>query len=150
MRRSIGTHSEKGFSVLEVMVSVAMLSVLSGMALFQMKDTIKPAQNAASQIVAEVKQARAKALATTYAYRLRATSSTQIVAEYATNCSAAAFTADSALTLNLPKGVTMSSTAWTVCFSSRGTSTTSANITVTDSQMSRTVQIAMGGGVQIT
>jgi hypothetical protein len=41
------------------------------------------------------------------------------------------------------------STGWSLCYNSRGLSNNSANITVSNGTTSKTVQVVLGGGVQI-
>lgn len=141
--------STRGFTLFELLIVLAIGGILTGMASYQLKELDNPAQNSAAQIMTFLKKSRAKALATTYAYRIRPKSnSTELEAHYAVSCSSTTFTLDSSLALKLPRTVTFNSNTWSLCFAPRGTLSTSTDIAVTDPKRSVTVQVAMGGGMR--
>jgi len=130
------------------MVVLGMAGILTGMASYQLKELDNPAQNGAAQIMTFLKKSRAKALATTYAYRIRPKSnSTELEAHYANSCSSTTFTLDGSLALKLPSTSTLASNSWSLCFAPRGTLSTSTDIVISDPKRSVTVQVAMGGGM---
>ena len=137
-----------GFTLIELMVVMAIGGILTGMAAYQLKELDNPAQNSAAQVMTFLKKSRAKALATTYAYRVRPKNSTELETHYAISCSSATFTLDSSLGLKLPSTASLSNTSWSLCFAPRGTLSTSFDIVISDPKRSVTVQVAMGGGMR--
>jgi prepilin-type N-terminal cleavage/methylation domain-containing protein len=141
--------SMAGFTMLELMVVLAMMGAISGMAAYQLKQLDNPAENSAAQVMSFIKKTRAKALATTYAYRVRPKANgLELETHYAISCTSTTFTADTSLALKLPRTAAFNSNAWSLCFAPRGTLATSQDISITDSKRTVTVQVAMGGGMR--
>jgi prepilin-type N-terminal cleavage/methylation domain-containing protein len=139
----------EGFSLLEMMVVMALVGIMSGYASYRLSEMDNPAENSAAQVMTFMKKSRAKALATTYAVRVRPKSnSTELETHYATSCTASTFTLDSSLTMKLPRTATFQSNTWSLCFTPRGTLTTSNTVVLVDPKRSVSVQIAMGGGMR--
>lgn len=138
-----------GFTLLELLVVIGMVGIISGIVSYQLKDLDNPAANGAAQVMTFIKKTRAKALATTYAYRLQPTADgTGLETEYAGSCNSTTFTPDNNLLLELPNTAAFTSNTWSLCFAPRGTSTSSEDITITDPRSSVTIQVAMGGGMR--
>ncbi len=142
------TTESRGFSLIELMVTLALGSILLGTAVYQINDLRDPAATGAAQVVAFVKQARAKAFGTTLAYTIQPSSSTTIIAQFSKKCSSTTKTNDSKLLLTLANGATLATTNWSICFSTRGIAETSASFGITDTKSTKTVQIAAGGGAR--
>jgi len=146
-RKSIA--QSKGFTLLEMMVVLSMIGIITGMAAYQLKQLDNPAQTSAAEVMTFLKKSRAKALASTYAYRVRPKSnSTELETHYAISCSSTTFTLDSNLSLQLPDTASFGSNSWSLCFEPRGTLATSQDILISDPKQSVTVQVAMGGGMR--
>ncbi len=137
-----------GFSLIELILTLALGSILLGTAVYQINVLRDPAVTAAAQVVAFVKQSRAKALGTTLAYTISPSSSNTIMAQFSKNCSSATKTNDSKLLLALANGATLAATDWSICFSARGVADTSVSFGITDTKSIKTVQIAAGGGAR--
>jgi hypothetical protein len=105
--------------------------------------------SAAMLVEGLVKQTRAKSMSTISSYRLRPFSRSQLVVEFATNCSEEAWTLDPRMDLDLPTGVTLSATDWSVCFNSRGTASDNVVLVLDhpDYEAQR-LEILMGGAVR--
>lgn len=147
--RARALNDSRGFTLFELLIVLLMGGLLTGIASYQLKELDNPAQNSAAQVMTFLKKSRAKAIATTYAYRVRPKSdSTELEAHYAISCSSVAFTLDSSLTLKLPRTATFDSNSWSLCFAPRGTLATSADIVISDPKRAVTVQVAMGGGMR--
>lgn len=144
-------RQQAGFSVIEMMVVVGMLGIMSGFLAYGYKELDRPAENGALQTMGLIKKARAKALATTWAYKIQPNGGgTGITSSYAKNCSAATWTDDAKLRLTLPQGVHFNSTGWTICFTTRGLTDSSATINISDANgLTKTVSLAAGGGTKI-
>lgn len=142
--------SELGFTIVELLVAFAIISVLSGIAIMNLNALSNSSENAAASLVGLLKQARARAIASTSAYFVVPTSTTSIVTRSGTTCSDASPVDDPTLTLQLPSGASLGATAWSVCFTSRGLSDSNTEVVVNDIHShSRTVEVFLGGGVQI-
>lgn len=140
---------QRGFTILELLTVMAIGSILAGIAVLNLNAFANPSNNGALELMGFIKRARAKAMATTQAYTVAPTSSNSIVARYAASCSDTTWTDDTELYTTLPSGASLDDTNWEICYSSRGLSADSADITVRDSRATRLVQIVLGGGVRI-
>ncbi|CAN5771094.1 hypothetical protein BH24DEI2_BH24DEI2_03890 [soil metagenome] len=149
-KRSVG-----GFSLVEMMVTLAIFGILLGIAALNLRPLSNDAQNGATILAGSFKQARARAMVTTSAYRLVYMGPTTLRAEYANTCGATAWTPDPRFDVALEGGVTMTGENVKpgdvlVCFSSRGLANDSLTIRLTDKQdRSRTVEVYVGGAVAI-
>lgn len=138
-----------GFTLLEILVVLAIVSITIAVAMPDWKRLQNNTQDSATQVVGHFKKIRAKALSTTRAYRISATSGTAIVAQYANTCAATTWTTDSTLSLTLSGGSYMPVTSWTVCYDSLGLSPASTSFTLQQSgYATRTIQIVLGGAVR--
>jgi prepilin-type N-terminal cleavage/methylation domain-containing protein len=139
-----------GFSLVEVLAVVAILALTVGTAALYLQPTPAPVDSGAVLLEQFFGLARARAVATTSAYRLTPASSSRITAEVADNCSASTWTADPQVELELPQSVTMTSTAWAVCFTSRGAADSSVVVTLTHPGFgNEQVEVVMGGSARI-
>ena len=140
--------SNSGFTIIEFIATLAIVTALSAIAFFNFNDYEAPSQSGASALMGFLKQGRAKALATTRAYTLAPYSTTRVTATYGSTGSSTTQTTDSLLILDLPSGAYLTDTSWSICYGTRGLSNDSADIEVTDGGSSETVQVVLGGGVR--
>ena len=71
---------------------------------------------------------------------------TRLGASYATTCSATTWTDDPDFELELPEGVELSSTAWNLCFSSRGLASNNLTISLQHDQFGTSdIEVLLGG-----
>lgn len=142
-------RESRGTTILELMTVVSLAAILSTIVISNVKALNTPASTAAAAFVGFCKEARAKAMASTYAYTVKPASSTSIVTTYAKSCTATPQTNDPALTLPLKQGARLSSTSWSFCYSTRGLVDSSLDIAIGDTNGTKTVQVGLGGGVRI-
>ena len=83
-----------------------------------------PLESAGDTLTAMIEQTRSKAIYTTRVHRLRPLSSHHLIVEYASSCGSGSWTYDPAISLELPRQVTLTETDWSVCFDRRGLSST--------------------------
>lgn len=118
-----------GATLVELLVVMGILAIVAAVGFLNLRSLSDPLQDALVQTEGYLKQVRAKAMATTSAYRVELGPS-GLRAFYATSCRAANFTEDEALRLTLPEGVVLEA-RWRqsdqafapgdwICFSSRG------------------------------
>lgn len=141
----------RAFTLIEALVVLGITGIILAIGAINLRELNNPLQNGASQLEGFFKQARSKAMATTSAYRIHAESPSRLVAEYAANCNAAAWTADPKLTLEFAEGVKVSGTnsPWPVCFTSRGLANKNLIVTLSDANnRTRQVEVMLGGGVR--
>jgi Tfp pilus assembly protein FimT len=140
--------SESGFSVLELLATFVIATIMMGILALNLKALNQPALDGASEFAGFVRRTRAKALATTYAYTIEPASATRIVTTYGTSCGSPTQTSDSALSMTLPDTAAFTTTGWSICFTARGVSEDSAELSIHDGKDTATIEVAAGGAVR--
>jgi hypothetical protein len=97
-----------------------------------MKPTASRDVLAGRLVESALKQARAKAMITTSAHRVRPVSNGVLDVEHAESCSAGSWTAEPELRIELPEGVRFADTTWSVCFNSRGIASQALAVRLSD------------------
>jgi len=144
-----GLGKSAGVTFPEVLVVMAILGLVAGAATLYLKPLEAPVVTAAHLVEALVKQTRAKSMSTTSSYRVRPFTAEELVVEYAASCSAVAWTLDPRMDLDLPRGVTMSESGWSVCFNSRGTASDNVTLVLDHADYrAQKLEILMGGAVR--
>lgn len=135
-----------------MLVMLAVVGIVLSIAFINLRPLNSPIQNSLSQTSGFLRQVRAKAMATTSAYRVRFSSSQQASTEYAVNCSSSNWTTDTQIKLELPTEVQLTSPNWqnlSICFSSRGLVDASQTLTLRDDRgVSKQLELMLGGGVR--
>lgn len=150
-----GRRRAQGFTLVEIIVVLAIFAILAGIAALNLRGLQDPLQEAATNVAGLMKQSRAKAMATTSAYRVKVstTNTRDLVTESAIRCSdTTGWTADTALSTELPKGISMSVSQGSLptCFDPRGLGSQDLILTFTDSKgRSMKVEVMLGGAVRI-
>jgi prepilin-type N-terminal cleavage/methylation domain-containing protein len=140
---------ERGFTILEMVVTMGIMAVVMGIALANIKKFDDPLNDASNQVVGFFKQARAKAISTTSAYTVYPISATRLGTKYAAKCTDTTTTNDTAFFLNFPTGSHLNATNWTLCYSARGLP--DGNLTIdlrNTNNQTKTVQVYLGGGAR--
>lgn len=144
----------RGFTVIEVLIVLAMLAILFAVAFNDLRPLSNPLRNGQTQVAGFFKQVRVRAMATTSAYQVLPSTNPGdnpnrvIIAQYANTCSAGNWTIDPNFRLELPQGVQLSGTTWSLCFSSRGFANPGLTVGLANAQgQTRQVEILLGGGV---
>ena len=115
-------HNEAGITLLEMLVVLAIIGISVGAVSLNLEPLGSPLRAGTSLVEGFMRQARLNAIATTSAYRVSPISIYKLGAETADSCTASTWTTDSSMKLDMPEEVELDSTAWSVCFSSRGIS----------------------------
>ncbi len=140
---------EQGFSLLELIVAIAISTFLLGTAALHYRDLLNPSQSGAAALGAFFKEARARAVSTTSAYRVQPANPTQVIVYSGSNCSSTP-TQDTRLILDLPQYVSLTDISWSTCFQPRGLATDNITATLIDDKGdTHSVEVFLGGAVRI-
>ncbi|MBX7145465.1 MAG: type II secretion system GspH family protein [Oligoflexia bacterium] len=151
MRCELQWQSRLAFTVIELLVALAITGILAGIAIINLHALSSSSANAAAELATLLKQARARAISSTSAYFVVPISTTQVVTRFGTNCSDTTLINDPTLSLSLPSGTNLGSISWTICFTSRGLSDSNTQIPIYDlHSQNHQVEVLLGGSVRIT
>jgi hypothetical protein len=143
-------HGEAGITVLEVLVVVAILGLSVGVAALNLEPLETPLAAGVTLTEGFFREARLSAIASTSAHRVQPDSSLQLGVQQATSCAASSWTTVADMKLNLPQGVSLADTSWSVCFTSRGISSDNVVITLQhDMYGSEQVEVLLGGTTRV-
>ena len=146
--------NRRGFTMLELMVVMTFLGIVLSIAAPRFRGLENELQNAERETAGFIRQARVEAITTTSAYRVVATSTTRLRAEFAVNCNAAAddWAVDRTLPLNIEGTVRIRDIAADsvlVCFDSRGVGDASPVIRLADRTGDASdIEVFVGGAVR--
>lgn len=140
--------SESGYSLLEMMLVLVLVSVLLSSTVSNLKELNRPLQNGTAQTVAFLKRVKARAVSSTSAYIVTPASANELITAVAVNCSTTTRTLDPDVSLTLPDGVSLTDTDWSLCFNSRGLAEENTVISLQDVNNIRSLQVYLGGGVR--
>lgn len=143
-------NGQHGFSMTELLVVLAIMGLSAAIGSLYLDPMSTPIESGAVQLEGFFRQARLRAMATTSAHRVKPTDGSNLMVETASNCSATTWTTSGDLVQELPSGVTMTDTSWSVCFSSRGISLNNVTVTLTHSKYgTRDIEVLLGGTTRI-
>jgi prepilin-type N-terminal cleavage/methylation domain-containing protein len=149
-QRSTQGSSERGFTVFELITVMAIATILSSVAIMNLRDFDDPLVNGSAQFVSFLKQTRAEALRSTSAYIIRPSSANSLVTERGVTCLDEDAVDDPRVRLTLSPGATFSDVEWEFCFNSRGMPDSNIEIQLQDAGGAvRTVEVLLGGSVRI-
>jgi prepilin-type N-terminal cleavage/methylation domain-containing protein len=109
-----------GFSLVELMAVLAVSAMALGMLALYLTPMESALENGRELTRGFLRRARATAMATTSAYRVRPDGVGALIAETAPSCGSAVWTGDPDLRLDLARGIRLADPSWSICFSSRG------------------------------
>lgn len=135
---------------MEVLVALAIMAISLGIGSLYLTPIESPLRSGAALVESLCREARLNAIATTSAYRVRPATARRLIAERGASCAASSWTEDPATSLQLPQGVTVESTSWSVCFGSRGVSSDNQVIGLEHSQYGTIdVEVLLGGTTRV-
>lgn len=140
-----------GFTLFEMLLVLALTSILSYIGVSGLKNLASPIQDATTSTVSFLKVVRARALATTSSYTVYPISSTRLGTRYSASCEddPLTMTTDSTLLLQFPAGASLESTSWTVCFTARGLAFDDATLAINGTGGTRKLEVLLGGSVRV-
>jgi prepilin-type N-terminal cleavage/methylation domain-containing protein len=142
-------RSEQGFTLIELMTTLAVIAILGGAATWNMRQMNDPLLNASFSTEHFLRLARSRAISNTQTVTIAPSSNSRISASQSDSCSGT-MTNIPDLFLDLPSGATLVDTAWSICFTQRGLVDTTAEFQLVDREGSmKTVHVALGGGAKV-
>ena len=142
-------NEDSGFTLIEFLLVTALIGILTGTALYNLKVMSNPLQNASNSVEQFMHLARARAISGTQVVKVTVTTAKRLDTATSDSCSGT-MTPLPTLFLDLPVGSTLTTTTPTVCFTQRGLADVSTNFVISDNDGdSRTVRVALGGGTII-
>ena len=142
-------RSETGTSLVEILVVMVLLGIGLTTASFKLYAAASPVETAATLIEGFVRQARARAVATTSAVRIFP-DGPGLAMETSDRCTSTTWTPETS-SVELPAGTSIAESVWSLCFTSRGVTTDALTLTVVHDEMTpRHVEVFYGGSTRIS
>jgi competence protein ComGC len=146
-RRFVENHRTGGFTLIEMLVSVATIFVLIALAAFNFRQLENKTLNTANGVVGFFKVVRARALANSSAYEIFPVSQQLLRARAKSACEATSYLSDF-YDYELRAGVIIDNPNWNICYSPRGIASRAISFQVTDGRYSRRVEVVLGGAIR--
>lgn len=141
---------ERGATLAELLVVLAVMAVALSVAFLDVRRMEAPLQTGVGLFQSFVRQARARAMATTSAVQISPGDASRLRAGSAANCAATSWTPEPSIRAEMPDRVTLDPTSWSVCFDSRGIADSNVVVTLSHADFgSRRVEILLGGGTRV-
>ena len=135
-----------GASLVELLVVLAILAAALGITALYFKPMEAPVQVGGELTDALLRQARARSISHTSVHRIRPIDVDSLIVESSSKCSSGAWSLEDDMTVDLPQGVTVAGTAWSVCFDSRGIASENVVVTFDHPEFaSRQLEVLRGG-----
>jgi Tfp pilus assembly protein FimT len=147
--RNANVQSEKGFSMAELLFVLGLFGILCTVAVSNITVLENPLASASSNLTHYIRLVRSRSISQTRSIKISPGSANTLQAESAKSCADTTFSPVSDLSLDLGNKVAFGSTSWTACFTQRGLADAYTTFTLTSAGQTKTVQIALGGGVKI-
>jgi prepilin-type N-terminal cleavage/methylation domain-containing protein len=149
--------SAKGLTLLELLMVLALVGIVAGIGFVNFRSLGGDVTNGAHQLAGGFKQARARAMASTSAYRLVYLSPSELRAEWARNCAGeGGWAVDPRFKLELPSNVVIHEvvnplgTDVVLCFNSRGLADANPTLHLRDAEgRAAEVEVLIGGAVEV-
>ena len=143
--------NQKGVSIIEMITVLGLIGISTGIATANLKTLSSDIQNASSEVQGFIKQARARAIASTMAYRVVTPDDGHLAVEFSRSCNDAttAFQREGSLQLELPAQIRINPIA-DLCFSPRGISSYNAWISLSTRDWTKyaSLEVGLAGSVK--
>ncbi len=149
-------RTRAAFTLIELIVVLALVAITVGISALALRPFANELSGADQIVSGAFKQARAKAMATTSAFRFVFRSTTELEVESAVGCAdVGGWTVAPGFEVELPAGTMITSPVVLpdtvlVCFNSRGFASQNLLLTIQDNDgRSRTIEVFLGGAVEV-
>lgn len=145
--------NRSGYSLLELLVVLGLISILTGFATAKLTKQNGDLDNAASQTAGFIRQVRARAISTTKAYLVEKADSNHLVAKQSSSCAddLSVFTVDSYVSLEVHRSVQITSLDQ-LCVTPRGLldEPSTVSLAYKDASHAQSIEIGMAGSMRFT
>jgi prepilin-type N-terminal cleavage/methylation domain-containing protein len=150
MLSSRDTLTDRGYTLLEMLVTLSIGATLLGIAVANLREYNSGSKNSVALVQGFIKQVRVKGISRTAAYKVYSSSAgKQIFSSFANTCSSTVFTPDTTLVLDMPQGSKLLSPTWSACFNARGLAQSAITISIaTEDAGTKRVELMLGGGTR--
>ena len=148
-RRRYGKISDRAFTLFELMAVLAIIAIVGMIAISNLRSFDNTLAKGTFSVEQFLQTARSTAISGTQIVKVQPSSETGLIALKGATCETAT-TPIEALTLELPSTVSFTDTAWFLCFNSRGLADANITFDLADETASRSISVALGGGVRIS
>lgn len=148
-------RSARGFTLLEALMVVLILGIMAAIVAPTFRGMSNDLENGTRESAGFLRLARAQAMTTTSAYRIRVVSDAELQGEHARQCDDVDWTPDPRVRLELREGVRLQGAdiqpnAVLLCYSSRGVANASPTLTVADRDgRTASVEVFLGGTLSV-
>jgi prepilin-type N-terminal cleavage/methylation domain-containing protein len=143
-------NTESGFSLLEMIVTVSLGAILTGLAVVSVTGLNNPSRHGAVAIASFLESARSQAISSTGIILVRATNTATVQGYHVQACDDTDPVEDNQLLMVLPNNYGITDITWEVCFSARGFAAESTIIPISDAHgQDRNIQVYIGGGIRV-
>ena len=136
-----------GYMLIELLVVVALIAVVMGAAWVSMRRVETPLRTGGEIVEGMLERARAGALSTLNVRRVRPFDDRSLVLESAGSCTSGTWSLEGGSRTDLPRGVSLAATGWSVCFNSRGIASANQTISLVHEQDGTQALEVLRGGV---
>ena len=137
-------------TLVELLVVLALMGIAVAATALYFAPFEAPVESSATQLASFFRMSRARAMATTTAYRVVPDGTDGVRTLTAPTCSATTWTPDAERTLSFADDVTLANTSWMVCFNSRGVSSNNVTVTLQSPDYgSEQVEVLLGGSAGV-
>ncbi len=141
-----GEWSQRGITLPELLVTLAVLGIVAGVIVTNLESMQSPLETGGDLLAGTMMQARARSIGTTAAHRVVPSGNGTLLVETAPSCKDTSWTADPGMQLDLPPGVELLETSWSVCFNSRGLASDNVVLTLQHPEAGqRQLEVLRGG-----
>lgn len=142
---------QRGLTVIEVLLVVAVVGLLTAIAIKQGKAYSGGLKAGTDEFVTIAKTTRTLAMSTTTPHRMVPTSDTSIAIEFGGPCddAGATWTPLADEQYDLPAGTRLESTGWDVCFTTRGWTTDVHDVRLLEGSSYQDMSVLLGGSVRV-
>jgi prepilin-type N-terminal cleavage/methylation domain-containing protein len=147
--RTLRPSRQRGFTVLELLVTLGLFGLLCLVAVSNIKVLENPLVSASANLTHYFRLVRVRAIAQTRSIIVTPTSNHTFTAAAASSCTSATTTPVSDLALDIGNNVSITPINWTLCFTQRGLVHQATLFTLHSQTGVRTIEVALGGGVEI-